>query len=150
LAHKGTEEGMAVAERIAGQHAHVNLDLVPWVIYTEPEIAWVGPTEKQLKEAGIPFSSGSFPFAATGRALAMDAPAGLVKVIAHADTDRLLGVHICGANASELIGEAVVAMEFHGSAEDLARICHAHPTLSEAVHEAALAVAKRAIHKINK
>jgi dihydrolipoamide dehydrogenase len=150
LAHKGTEEGMAVAERIAGKQAHVNLDLVPWVVYTEPEIAWVGQTEKQLKEAGIPYTSGSFPFAATGRALAMDAPAGLVKVIAHAASDRLLGVHICGANASELIGEAVVAMEFHGSAEDLARICHAHPTLSEAVHEAALAVDKRAIHKINK
>jgi dihydrolipoamide dehydrogenase len=150
LAHKGTEEGMSVAERIAGGHPHVNLDLVPWVIYTEPEIAWVGQTQQQLKAAGVPFRSGSFPFAATGRALAMDAPAGLVKVIAHAQSDRLLGIHICGANASELIGEAVVAMEFHGSAEDLARICHAHPTLSEAIHEAALAVDQRAIHKINK
>ncbi len=149
LAHKGTEEGIAVAERIAGGHPHVNLDLVPWVIYTEPEIAWVGRTESELKEDGIPYRSGSFPFAATGRALAAGAGSGLVKIIAHAKTDRLLGVHIAGANASELIGEAVVAMEFHGSAEDLARICHAHPTLSEAIHEAAMAADKRAIHRVN-
>lgn len=149
LAHKGTEEGIAVAERIAGKKAHLNLDLVPWVIYTEPEIAWAGKTEQELDEAGIPYRAGSFPFAATGRALAMGDTAGLVKILAHADTDRLLGVHICGANASELIAEAVVAMEFHGSAEDLARICHAHPTMSEAVHEAALSVDKRAIHRAN-
>ncbi len=149
LAHKGTEEGIAVAERIAGKKAHLNLDLVPWVIYTEPEIAWTGKTEQELKDAGIPYRSGSFPFAAAGRALASGDTAGLVKVLAHAETDRLLGVHICGANASELIAEAVVAMEFHGSAEDLARIVHAHPTMSEAVHEAALAVDKRAIHRVN-
>jgi dihydrolipoamide dehydrogenase len=119
------------------------------VIYTEPEIAWVGKTEKELTAAGIPFKSGSFPFAAIGRAVAMNETAGLVKILAHAETDTLLGVHMCGANVSEMIHEAVVAMEFHGSAEDLARICHAHPTLSEAVHEAALAVDKRAIHKAN-
>ncbi len=148
LAHKGTEEGIAVAERIVGQQPHLDLDVVPWVIYTEPEIAWTGRTEQQLTEAGVPFRSGSFPFAATGRALAMGETAGLAKVIAHAETDRLLGIHLCGANVSELIAEAVVAMEFHGSAEDLARIVHAHPTMSEAVHEAALAVDKRAIHRL--
>ncbi len=149
LAHKASEEGIAVAELIAGLPGHVNLDTVPWVIYTEPEIAWVGKTEKELKDAGIPYKTGSFPFAAIGRAVAMNEPAGLVKIIAHAETDRILGVHMCGANVSEMIHEAVVAMEFHGSAEDLARICHAHPTMSEAVHEAALAVDKRAIHKAN-
>jgi len=149
LAHKASEEGIAVAELIAGLPGHVNLDTVPWVIYTEPEISWVGKTEKELKDAGIPYKAGSFPFAAVGRAVAMGEAAGLVKILAHAETDRILGVHMCGANVSELIHEAVVAMEFHGSAEDLARICHAHPTLSEAVHEAALAVDKRAIHKAN-
>jgi len=149
LAHKASEEGIAVAELIAGLPGHVNLDTVPWVIYTEPEIAWVGKTEKELKDAGIEYKSGSFPFAAIGRAVAMNETAGLVKILAHAETDTILGVHMCGANVSELIHEAVVAMEFHGSAEDLARICHAHPTLSEAVHEAALAVDKRAIHKAN-
>jgi dihydrolipoamide dehydrogenase len=149
LAHKGSEEGIAVAEIIAGKPGHVNLDTVPWVIYTEPEIAWVGKNEAELKAAGIPYKTGSFPFAAIGRAVAMNETAGMVKVIAHAETDRLLGVHMVGACVSELIHEAVVAMEFHGSAEDLARICHAHPTLSEAVHEAALAVDKRAIHKAN-
>ena len=149
LAHKASEEGIAVAERIVGLPGHVNLDTVPWVIYTEPELAWVGKTEKELKDAGIPYKAGSFPFAAVGRAVAMGEPAGLVKILAHAETDRILGVHMCGANVSEMIHEAVVAMEFHGSAEDLARICHAHPTLSEAVHEAALAVDKRAIHKAN-
>ncbi len=149
LAHKGTEEGIAVAERIAGKKAHLNLDLVPWVIYTEPEIAWVGKTEQELIEDGTPYRSGSFPFAATGRALAMGDTAGMVKILAHAETDRILGVHICGAAASELIAEAVVTMEFHGSSEDLARIVHAHPTMSEAVHEAALAVDKRAIHRAN-
>jgi dihydrolipoamide dehydrogenase len=149
LAHKASEEGIAVAELIAGQPGHVNLDTVPWVIYTEPEIAWVGKTEKELKDAGIEYKSGSIPFAAIGRAVAMNETAGMVKILAHAETDRILGVHMCGANVSEMIHEAVVAMEFHGSAEDLARICHAHPTLSEAVHEAALAVDKRAIHKAN-
>jgi dihydrolipoamide dehydrogenase len=149
LAHKGSEEGIAVAELIAGKAGHVNLDTVPWVIYTEPELAWVGQTEAQVKEAGIPYKTGSFPFAAIGRAVAMNETAGHVKVIAHAETDRILGVHMVGPVVSELIAEAVVTMEFKGSAEDLARIVHAHPTLSEAVHEAALAVDKRAIHKAN-
>ncbi len=149
LAHKGSEEGIAVAEIIAGKPGHVNLDTVPWVIYTEPEIAWVGKTEAELKALGIPYRTGSFPFAAIGRAVAMNETAGMVKVIAHAETDRLLGVHMVGPVVSELIHEAVVTMEFNGSAEDLARICHAHPTLSEAVHEAAMAVDKRAIHKSN-
>jgi dihydrolipoamide dehydrogenase len=149
LAHKASEEGIAVAELIAGLPGHVNLDTVPWVIYTEPEIAWVGKTEKECKDAGIPYKVGSFPFAAIGRAVAMNEPAGLVKVIAHAETDRILGLHLCGANVSEMVHEGVVAMEFNGSADDLARICHAHPTMSEAIHEAALAVDKRAIHKSN-
>ncbi|MBN8726750.1 MAG: dihydrolipoyl dehydrogenase [Xanthomonadales bacterium] len=149
LAHKGSEEGVMVAELIAGKAGHINMDTIPWVIYTEPEIAWVGKTEAQCKEAGIPYKTGSFPFAAIGRAVAMNEPAGFVKVIAHAETDRILGVHLVGANASELVAECVVAMEFKGSSEDLARIVHAHPTLSEAVHEAALAVDKRAIHKAN-
>jgi dihydrolipoamide dehydrogenase len=149
LAHKGFEEGMAVAELIAGKPGHVNYDTIPWVIYTEPEIAWAGKTEEELKKAGVPYKTGSFPFAAIGRAVAMNETAGQVKVIAHAQTDRILGVHMVGPGVSELIAEAVVAMEFHGSAEDLARIVHAHPTLSEAVHEAALAVDKRAIHKMN-
>jgi dihydrolipoamide dehydrogenase len=149
LAHKGSEEGIAVAEIIAGKPGHVNHDTIPWVIYTEPEIAWVGKTEAQLTAEGVPYRTGSFPFAAIGRAVAMNETAGMVKVIAHAETDRLLGVQMLGACVSELIAEAVVAMEFHGSAEDLARICHAHPTLSEAVHEAALAVDRRAIHKAN-
>ena len=149
LAHKGSEEGVMVAERIAGKPGHVNYDTIPWVIYTHPEIAWVGRTEEALKHAGVPFKSGTFNFGATGRARAMEDLAGMVKVIAHAETDRILGVHIVGPQASELIAEAVVAMEFHASAEDLARIIHAHPTLSEAVHEAALSVSKRAIHKAN-
>jgi dihydrolipoamide dehydrogenase len=149
LAHKGFEEGMAVAELIAGKAGHVNYDTIPWVIYTEPEIAWTGKTEEELKAAGVPYKTGSFPFAAVGRAVAMNETAGHVKVIAHAETDRILGVHMVGPGVSELIAEAVVAMEFHGSAEDLARIVHAHPTLSEAVHEAALSVDKRAIHKAN-
>ncbi len=149
LAHKGFEEGIAVAELIAGRAGHVSYDTIPWVIYTEPEIAWAGKTEKQLKDEGVPYKTGSFPFAAVGRAVAMNEPAGMVKVIAHAETDRILGVHMVGACVSELIAEAVVAMEFKGSAEDLARIIHAHPTLSEAVHEAAMAVDKRAIHKVN-
>ena len=149
LAHKGFEEGIAVAELIAGLPGHVNLDTIPWVIYTEPEIAWVGKTEQQLKAEGIPYKAGSFPFAAVGRAVAMAEPAGFVKVLAHEETDRILGMHLVGVNVSELVHEGVLAMEFHGSAEDLARICHAHPTLSEAIHDAAMAVDKRAIHKAN-
>ena len=149
LAHKGFEEGIAVAELIAGLPGHVNLDTIPWVIYTEPEIAWVGKTEEQLKADGIPYKTGSFPFAAIGRAVAMGEPAGFVKVIAHAETDRVLGLHLVGVGVSELVHEGVLTMEFHGSADDLARICHAHPTLSEAIHDAAMAVDKRAIHKAN-
>ncbi len=149
LAHKASEEGIAVAETIAGHAGHINLDTIPWVIYTDPEIAWVGKTEVELKQAGTEYRIGTFPFAATGRGLAMGNAAGQVKIIADADSDALLGCQIIGPQASEFIGEVVVAMEFHGSAEDLARIVHAHPTLSEAVHEAALAVDKRAIHKAN-
>jgi dihydrolipoamide dehydrogenase len=149
LAHKGSEEGVAVAEWIAGKAGHVNYDTIPWVIYTEPEIAWAGKTEKELKDAGIPYKVGSFPFAAIGRAVAMNEAVGQVKMIAHAETDRILGVHMVGPGVSELIAECVVAMEFKGSSEDLARIVHAHPTLSEVVHEAALSVDKRAIHKGN-
>lgn len=149
LAHKASEEGIAVAEIIAGQPAHIHFDTVPWVIYTDPEIAWVGKTEQELSAEGIDFKAGSFPFAATGRGLAMGNATGMVKVLADAETDEILGVHIIGPSASELIAECVVAMEFHGSSEDLARIVHAHPTLSEAVHEAALNVDKRAIHRVN-
>jgi len=149
LAHKGFEEGIAVAELIAGLPGHVNFDTIPWVIYTEPELAWVGKTEQQLKAEGIPYKAGSFPFAANGRAVAMVEPAGFVKVLAHAETDRVLGMHLVGANVSELVHEGVLTMEFKGSADDLARICHAHPSLSEAVHDAAMAVDKRAIHKAN-
>ncbi len=149
LAHKGFEEGMMVAELIAGKAGHVDYDIIPWVIYTEPEIAWAGKTEQQCKAENIPYKVGTFPFAAIGRAVAMNEPAGMVKMIAHAETDRILGVHMVGAEVSELIAEAVVAMAFKGSSEDLARIVHAHPTLSEAVHEAALSVDKRAIHKAN-
>ncbi len=149
LAHKGSEEGVAAAERIATGHAHMNYDTVPWAIYTAPEIAWVGLTEQEAKASGRGCRIGSFPFAATGRAKAMEATAGFVKVVADAATDRILGVHIIGPHASELIAEAVVAMEYQASSEDLARTIHAHPTLSEAVHEAALAVDARGIHKIN-
>jgi len=149
LAHKASEEGIAVAESIAGQPGHVNLETVPWVIYTDPEIAWVGSNEAELDEQGVDYRTGTFPFAATGRGLAMGNAAGQVKIMADAETDELLGCQIIGSYASEFIGEVVVAMEFNGSAEDLARIVHAHPTLSEAVHEAALAVDKRAIHKAN-
>ncbi|MEO5696934.1 MAG: FAD-dependent oxidoreductase, partial [Burkholderiaceae bacterium] len=146
LAHKAEEEGVAVAERIAGQHPHVDFNTVPWVIYTSPEIAWVGQTEAQLKAAGRAFKAGTFPFMANGRARAMGDTTGLVKMLADAQTDEILGVHIVGPYASELISEAVVAMEFKASAEDLARICHAHPSLSEATKEAALAVDKRALN----
>jgi dihydrolipoamide dehydrogenase len=149
LAHKGFEEGIMVAELIAGLPGHVNYDTIPWVIYTEPEIAWVGRTEEQLKADGIPYKAGSFPFAAVGRAVAMAEPAGFVKVLAHAETDRVLGMHLVGANVSELVHEGVLTMEFSGAADDLARIVHAHPSLSEAVHDAAMAVDKRAIHKAN-
>lgn len=149
LAHKASEEGIAVAEMIAGKAAHIHFDTVPWVIYTDPEIAWVGKTEQQLKEEGISYRAGTFPFAATGRGLAMGDAAGMVKMLADEETDEILGVHIIGPGASELIAECVVTMEFHGASEDLARIVHAHPTLSEAVHEAALHVDGRAIHRGN-
>ncbi len=149
LAHKGFEEGIAVAELIAGLPGHVNFDTIPYVIYTTPEIAWVGKTEQQLKAEGTPYKTGSFPFAAVGRAVAMAEPVGFVKVIAHAETDRVLGLHLIGPGASELVHEGVLTMEFSGAADDLARICHAHPTLSEAIHDAAMAVDKRAIHKAN-
>lgn len=146
LAHKSEEEGVAVAERIAGQHGHVNFNTIPWVIYTSPEIAWVGKTEQQLKAEGIVYKAGSFPFLANGRARALGDTSGFVKFLADAKSDEILGVHIIGPMASELISEAVVAMEFRASAEDIARICHAHPTLSEATKEAALAVDKRALN----
>jgi dihydrolipoamide dehydrogenase len=149
LAHKASEEGIAVAELIAGKPAHIHFDTVPWVVYTDPEIAWVGKTEQELEAAGVDYRSGSFPFAANGRALAGGQGSGLVKMLADAESDEILGVHIFGANASELISECVVAMEFQGSSEDLARIVHAHPTLSEAVHEAALHLDGRAIHRGN-
>jgi dihydrolipoamide dehydrogenase len=146
LAHKAEEEGAAVAERIAGRKPHVDFNTVPWVIYTAPEIAWVGKTEQQLKAEGTEYRAGSFPFSANGRARALGEPAGLVKFLAHAQTDAILGVHVMGPFAGELIAEAVVAMEFRGSAEDIGMICHAHPTLSEAMKEAALAVDKRALN----
>lgn len=146
LAHKASEEGIAVAEMIAGHPGHIDFSLVPWVIYTHPEIAWVGRTPAQLDADGIKYRSGSFPFAASGRAQGSGETTGLVKMLADARTDQLLGVHIFGPQASELIAEAVVTMSFHGSSEDLARTVHAHPTLSEAMHEAALAVDKRTIH----
>jgi dihydrolipoamide dehydrogenase len=150
LAHKGKEEGMAVADRIGGKYAHVNYGVIPSVIYTSPEIAWVGQTEEQLKASGVAYKSGVFPFAASGRARALDATAGFAKLLANRATDEILGVHIIGPMAGELIAEAVLAMEFEGSAEDLQRTIHAHPTLSEAVHEAALAADKRAIDNINR
>lgn len=146
LAHKGMEEGVMVAECIAGQKGHVNYDAIPWVIYTHPEIAWVGKTEQQLKNQGIEYRIGQIPFAANGRALGQGDTTGFIKMLACSQTDRILGVHIIGNNASELIAEAVTAMEFSASSEDIARICHAHPTLSEVMHEAALAVDKRPLH----
>jgi dihydrolipoamide dehydrogenase len=146
LAHKAEEEGVAVAERIAGQHGHVNFNTIPWVIYTSPEIAWVGETEQQLKARGAAYKAGTFPFLANGRARALGDTTGMVKFLADAVTDEILGVHIVGPMASELIAEAVVAMEFKASAEDIARICHAHPSLSEATKEAALAVDKRTLN----
>ena len=146
LAHKAEEEGVAVAERIAGQHGHVNFNTIPWVIYTSPEIAWVGKTEQQLKKEGVAYKAGTFPFMANGRARALGDTSGMVKFLADATTDEILGVHIVGPVASELISEAVVAMEFRASSEDIARICHAHPSLSEATKEAALAVDKRSLN----
>ena len=146
LAHKAEEEGVAVAERIGGQHGHVNFDTIPWVIYTSPEIAWVGQTEQQLKASGRAYKAGSFPFLANGRARALGDTTGFVKILADAVTDEVLGVHIIGPMASELIAEAVTIMEFRGAAEDIARICHAHPTLSESMKEAALAVDKRTLN----
>jgi len=146
LAHKAEEEGVAVAERIAGQHGHVNFNTIPWVIYTSPEIAWVGRTEQQLKADGVAYKAGTFPFLANGRARALGDTTGMVKFLADAKTDEILGVHMVGPQVSELIAEAVVAMEFKASAEDIARICHAHPSLSEATKEAALAVDKRTLN----
>lgn len=150
LAHKGKEEGIAVADRIAGRYAHVNYAVIPSVIYTAPEIAWVGQTEEQVKASGTAYKSGVFPFAASGRARAMEAAVGFAKILAARDSDTILGVHIIGPMAGELIAEATLAMEFQASAEDLQRTIHAHPTLAEAVHEAALATDKRAIDSINK
>ncbi|MFM9942399.1 MAG: dihydrolipoyl dehydrogenase [Hyphomicrobiaceae bacterium] len=146
LAHKAEDEGVAVAEILAGQSGHVNYDVIPSVVYTTPEVAAVGRTEEELKAAGVAYTVGKFPFLANGRAKVNRSTEGFVKVLADAATDRVLGVHIVGPHAGELIGEAAVLMEFGGSAEDLARTCHSHPTLTEAIKEAALAVAKRAIH----
>jgi len=146
LAHKASEEGIAVAEQLAGMTSKVHLEHIPWVIYTWPEIAWVGKTSDQLKQAGISYKEGSFPFIGNGRAHAMGTPQGFIKILSDSSSDQILGVHILGPSASELISEAVVAMEFKASAEDLARTVHAHPTLSEAMHEAALAVDNRPIH----
>jgi len=146
LAHKAEDEGIAAAELIAGKAGHVSYGTIPNVVYTDPELAAVGKTESELKQEGVPFKAGRFQFAANGRAKSLGRQHGMVKILAHKETDRILGVHIVGPRASELIAEAVVAMEFAASAEDLARTVHAHPTLSEVVREAALAVDKRAIH----
>jgi len=146
LAHKGEDEGVMVAEIIAGQHGHVNYEAIPWVIYTAPEIAWVGKTEQELKAEGAGYRAGRFPFAYNGRALGREEPEGFVKMLADAKTDRILGVHAIGGLASELIAEAVVAMEFSASSEDIARICHAHPSMSEVMREAALAVDRRSLN----
>lgn len=146
LAHKGEEEGVMVAEIIAGQHGHVNYDAIPWVMYTAPEIAWVGKTEQALRAEGVAYRTGRFPFAYNGRALGRDEPEGFIKMLADEKTDRVLGVHALGGQASELIAEAVMAMEFGASAEDIARICHAHPSMSEVMREAALAVDRRSLN----
>jgi dihydrolipoamide dehydrogenase len=146
LAHKAEDEGIAVAEFLAGQAGHVNYDVIPNVIYTYPEIASVGKSEDELKAAGVSYNVGKFPFTANGRAKANQQTDGFVKILADAKTDRVLGVHIVGSDAGNMIAEAAIAMEFGASSEDIARTCHAHPTLPEAVKEAALAVAKRAIH----
>jgi dihydrolipoamide dehydrogenase len=150
LAHKGKEEGITVADRIAGRYAHMNYAVIPSVIYTAPEIAWVGQTEEQLKASGTAYKSGVFPFAASGRARAMEAASGFTKILAARENDTILGVHIIGPMAGELIAEATLAMEFQASAEDLQRTIHAHPTLAEALHEAALATDRRAIDNINR
>ena len=146
LAHKAEEEGVALAEILADQHGHVNYEVIPGVVYTSPEVSAVGRTEEELKAANIAYNVGKFPFTANGRARAMRHTEGFVKVLADAETDRVLGVHIIGAGAGDLIAEAALLMEFGGSSEDMARTCHAHPTLAEAVKEAAMAVEKRAIH----
>ena len=146
LAHKAEDEGVLVAEVIAGQKPHIDYNCIPWVIYTDPEIAWVGKTEQALKEAGVAYKVGQFPFGANGRALGMGRADGFVKILADAKTDEILGVHIIGPNASDLIAEAVVAMEFKAAAEDIARICHPHPSLSEVMREAALATDQRALN----
>ncbi|MBM4291753.1 MAG: dihydrolipoyl dehydrogenase [Deltaproteobacteria bacterium] len=146
LAHKAEEEGVACVERMVTGYGHVNYDVIPSIVYTHPEVAFVGKTEAQLKAAGVPYKLGKFPFIANGRARALEATDGFVKVLAHAETDRLLGVHIIGAHAGDLIAEAAVSMDFGASAEDVARSCHAHPTLAELLKEAALAVDGRAIH----
>jgi len=150
LAHKASEEGIAVAERIAVGGSHMDHSTIPWVIYTHPEIAWVGATEDELKSQEIPYTAGLFPFAASGRAKAVGATDGFIKILAACDSDRILGAHMIGSQVSELINEAVLAMSMEASAEDLARTVHAHPTLAEAVHEAALAADGRAIHKVNR
>jgi dihydrolipoamide dehydrogenase len=146
LAHKAEDEGVALAEHLAGKPSHVNYDVIPGVIYTAPEVAWVGKSEEELKEAGIAYKAGKFPFTANGRAKVNGTTDGFVKILADATTDKVLGVHILGAQAGDMIAEAAVAMEFSASAEDIARTCHAHPTLTEAVKEAALAVDGRALH----
>lgn len=150
LAHKGMEEGVMIAERIAGKKTQVNYDLVPFVIYTHPELAWVGKTEEQLKAEGVEYNIGTFPFSINGRAMAANESAGLVKLIAHAKTDRILGCHILGPSAADLVQQIAIAMEFSASAEDIGLTMFSHPTLSEAVHEAALAVGGHAIHAANK
>jgi dihydrolipoamide dehydrogenase len=146
LAHKAEDEGVACVEHIANGYSHVNYDAIPNVVYTHPEIASVGRTEEELKKAGVPYKKASFPFSANGRARALASTDGRVKILAHAETDRVLGIHILGARAGDLIAEAAVSIEFGASAEDIARSCHAHPTLSEAVKEAALGIAGRSIH----
>ena len=146
LAHKAEDEGIAVAEIIAGQSGHVNYDIIPGVVYTSPEVASIGKTEEQLKDLKVDYKVGKFPFMANSRAKAIDEPDGFVKILADSKTDRVLGVHMIGPHAGELIAEMAIAMEFGASSEDIARTCHAHPTFSEAVKEAALSVDKRQIH----
>jgi dihydrolipoamide dehydrogenase len=150
LAHKATEEGVMVADLIAGKIAEVNYEVIPSVIYTSPEIAWVGKTESQAKEAGIDYKVGTFPFAPNGRAKALEQTAGMVKIIANKRDDSIIGAHVIGAMAGELISELVVAMEFQASVEDIQRTVHAHPSLAEVIHEAALAVDGKALHGINR
>jgi dihydrolipoamide dehydrogenase len=146
LAHKAEDEGVLVAELLAGQKPHIDYNCIPWVIYTDPEIAWVGKSEQQLKAEGRAYKVGQFPFMANGRALGMDRAEGFVKILADAKTDEVLGVHIIGPNASDLIAEAALAMEFKAAAEDIARVCHPHPSLSEVMREAALATDQRALN----